>query len=53
LLAGVLADILGMSAAIIIIGGITGLAGMVAQVRMCCTLKKLFPSTSCIQPELY
>jgi MFS family permease len=53
LLAGVLADILGMSAAIIIIGVITGLAGMVAQLRMCCTLKKLFPSTNCIQPGLY
>jgi MFS family permease len=53
ILAGVLADILGMSTAIIIIASITGLAGMVAQVRMCCTLKKLFPSTSCIQPELH
>jgi MFS family permease len=53
LLAGVLADILGMSIAIIIIGGITALAGIVAHVRMCCTLKKLFPSTSCVQTELY
>ncbi len=50
LLAGVLADTLGMSIAIIIIGGITALAGIVAHVRMCCTLKKIFSSTDCFQP---
>ncbi len=50
LLAGILADIIGMSGAIHIIAGITALAGIVAHVRMCCTLKKIFSSTDCFQP---
>ncbi len=53
LLAGVLADLAGMSTAILIIGCITAAAGIVAHFRMCCTLKKVYPSTDCIQPALY
>ncbi len=53
LLAGILADFVGMSTAIIIIGGITAAAGIVAHVRMCCTLKKVFPSADCYHPALY
>jgi MFS family permease len=53
LLAGILADFVGMGTAIIIIGGITAAAGIVAHVRMCCTLKKVFPSADCYHPALY
>jgi MFS family permease len=53
LLAGVLADIMGMSAAIIIIGGITAFAGIIAHLRMCCTLKKAYRSDDCFQHALY
>ena len=53
LLAGVLADMIGMNAAIIIIGGITALAGIIAHVRMCCTLKKFYPSNECFDPALH
>ncbi|MDZ4809952.1 MAG: MFS transporter [Bacteroidota bacterium] len=53
LLAGVLADIFGMSTAILIIAGITAVAGIIAHFRMCCTLKKMFPSEECFQPALY
>jgi MFS family permease len=53
LLGGVLADTTGMSAAIIIIGGITALAGIVAHVRMCCTLKKFYSSDDCFDPVLH
>jgi len=53
LLAGILADIVGMSIAIIIIGGITAFSGLVAHFRMCCTLKKVYPSTDCFQPAFY
>ena len=53
LLAGILADIIGMSAAILVIAGITATAGLVAHFRMCCTLKKFYPSDECFQPALY
>lgn len=53
LLAGILADIIGMSAAILIIAGITAIAGLVAHFRMCCTLKQLYTSDECFQPALY
>ena len=53
LLAGILADFFGMSTAIIIIGGITAFAGITAHWRMCCTLKKIFPSVDCFQPAPY
>jgi MFS family permease len=53
LLAGLLADWVGMSTAIIIIAGITALAGILAHFRMCCTLKKIYPSEECFHPSLY
>ena len=53
LLAGVLADSIGMSAAILVIAGITAAAGLVAHFRMCCTLKKIFPSEDCLHPAVY
>jgi MFS family permease len=53
LLAGVLADWVGMSTAIIIIAGITAVAGIVAHFRMCCTLRKIYPSDDCLHPALY
>ena len=53
LLAGILADSVGMTTAILIIAAITAFAGIVAQVRMCCTLKKIFPSADCPHPALY
>lgn len=53
LLAGVLADWVGMSTAIIFIAGLTGVAGIVAHFRMCCTLRKLYPSDDCLHPALY
>jgi len=53
LLAGILADFVGMTTAIVIIGGITAMSGIVAHFRMCCTLKKVYPSIDCIQPVLY
>ena len=51
--AGVLADTIGMSIAIISIATITALAGITAHYRMCCTLKKLFPSEECFEPAVY
>lgn len=49
LLAGVMADMFSMSTAIIIIGGLTAIAGIIAHVRMCCTLKKIYPSINCME----
>jgi MFS family permease len=53
LLAGILADIVGMNTAMILIGGITATAGLAAHFRMCCTLKKIYPSDECLHPALY
>lgn len=53
LLAGILADFIGLSAAIIAIAFITGVAGLVAHFRMCCTLKKIYPSEDCFHPAVY
>jgi MFS family permease len=53
LLAGILADIIGLSASIIVIALITGATGFVAHLRMCCTLKKIYPSEDCLHPALY
>jgi fucose permease len=52
LLAGLLADQLGMLAALLIIASITAIAGIVAHARMCCTLKKFYPSKDCFEPAL-
>lgn len=47
LMAGLLADRFGLVTALLIIAGITALAGMIAHVRMCCTLKKFWKSVPC------
>lgn len=47
LLAGVLADTLGLTSAMLIIAAITALAGLMAHFRMCCTLKKWWRDTTC------
>jgi len=52
LLAGILADQFGMVTALLIVASITAMAGIIAHARMCCTLKKLFPSKDCLQPAL-
>jgi len=51
LMAGMLADQFGMVTALLIIASITAMAGIAAHLRMCCTLKKLYPSRDCLQPE--
>jgi MFS family permease len=53
LTAGLLADLIGLSASIITIAVITAIAGVVAHFRMCCTLKKIYPSEDCFLPALY
>lgn len=53
LFAGILADFIGLNAAIIVIAFINGFAGLVAHFRMCCTLKKIYPSEDCIHPAVY
>lgn len=53
LLAGILSDLLGIPSAILIIAVLTAAAGLLAHFRMCCTLKKWYPSGDCIQPALY
>lgn len=53
LLAGVLADLIGMNSAIITIAVLTGAAGIIAHFRMCCTLKKIYPSEDCFHPAIY
>lgn len=50
LLAGLLADQFGMVTALLIIAAITAMAGIIANTRMCCTLKKIYPSKDCYQP---
>lgn len=47
LLAGLMADWFGMTVAILVIAVITAAAAVVAHVRMCCTLKKLYGSKDC------
>lgn len=47
LLSGGLADAFGLSTALYVVAGLTIGAGIVAQVRMCCTLKLLWNSKVC------
>jgi MFS family permease len=53
LLAGILADSVGMANAIVTIASITAVAGIIAHFRMCCTLKKLYPSEECFPQAVY
>lgn len=47
LLSGILADMVGLSSAIMIIAALTAGAGLVAQLRMCCTFKLMWSSKLC------
>lgn len=49
LIAGLLADYLGISAALLIIAALTAGAGILANVRMCCTYKILWRSKLCTE----
>lgn len=53
LLAGILSDLVGMSNTIIVVAVITATAGLLAHFRMCCTLKRIYPSEECFHPALY
>ena len=49
LLSGALADVFGIVATLVIIATITALAGLLAQIRMCCTFKLLWSSKLCAE----
>lgn len=49
LLSGLLSDQFGMVSTLLIVAGITATAGLVAQLRMCCTLKLLWSSRICAE----
>jgi len=53
IVAGILADQLSMRSAIIFMAILTALAGLLANFRMCCTLKKVYPSEDCIWAAPY
>ena len=48
LLSGVLADAFGITSALFIIAGITAMAGLIANKRMCCTAKIFWQSDYCV-----
>ena len=51
ILSGLLADAFGIAATLLFVAVITAAAGLLAQVRMCCTLKLFWRSRLCA--ELY
>lgn len=53
LLAGLLADILGLSIALVIIAMITLFGGALAEIRMCCTLRNFWKSNLCSEASVY
>jgi len=53
LLAGLLADSIGITGTLIFIAVLTMVAGLLAQVRMCCTLKILWRSNNCAEMAVY
>jgi MFS family permease len=53
LLTGLLADWLGINATLLTVAALTAGAGVVAHLRMCCTLKKLFPAEECARPATF
>jgi MFS family permease len=48
LLSGVLADAFGITYALFIVAGITAIAGLIANKRMCCTAKIFWQSDYCV-----
>lgn len=53
LLAGVLADVVGIEITLLIIALLTLAAGLLAQFRMCCTYRLFWKSPLCIEAALY
>jgi MFS family permease len=53
ILAGLLADILGISITLILIAMITLFGGVLAEIRMCCTLRNFWKSNLCSEASLY
>jgi MFS family permease len=53
MLAGVLADIFGLSITLMIVAGITVLGGVLAEIRMCCTLRHFWKSNLCSEAAVY
>lgn len=49
LLSGLLADAFGIVATLVIVAALTALAGLVAQIRMCCTFRLLWKSRFCAE----
>jgi MFS family permease len=49
ILSGILADVAGITATLLITAALTAAAGVLAQVRMCCTAKLLWKSNICQQ----
>lgn len=49
LLAGIMADIWGLPITFIIVGLLTLAGGILAELRMCCTLKKVWGATPCVE----
>jgi MFS family permease len=49
LLSGLLADAFGIVATLVIVAALTALAGLVAQIRMCCTFRLLWKSRLCAE----
>lgn len=49
LLSGILADAFGIRVTLLIIAALTALAGLLAQVRMCCSFKLLWSSKLCAE----
>ena len=47
LLSGILSEAFGLIPALVIIAAITAFAGLIAQLRMCCTLKLFWSSKIC------
>lgn len=53
ILAGLLADVFGLGISLIIIAAITILGGLLAEIRMCCTLRNFWKSNLCSEVAVY
>lgn len=53
ILAGLLADVFGLSTSLIIIAVITVLGGVLAEIRMCCTFRNFWKSNLCSEVAVY
>lgn len=53
ILAGILSDMFGLSVTLMIIAVITLFGGILAEIRMCCTLRNFWKSNLCSEASLY